>query len=150
MYTKESLREEFVYLNGGFYKKGKDPKLRASWVTARYTPVSAPTIFIGDVSTYLKNAVYVYHTDMFDPQSYMVICKDKNEFNTNIENLRLVKRRKEEKLSTDKNLLLEAYAVYFGMQPPNGYIVIPLDGNMYNIAKENLGLIPSISQKKVN
>ena len=170
MYNKEILRKNFTYLNGGFYKKGADPKKRASWIHAKYMPMSEPTIFINDTLTYLKNAVYVYHVGEFDPGLFAIIHKDNNIFNNNIENLKLIKKKSEQRRMTgcgsdainsppsfgvvadrffianpnDKqntDYIEGAYAAYFG-NPPENFIVIPLDGNYSNFSKDNLGLVP--------
>lgn len=140
MYNKEILRENFTYANGGFYKKGSDPNSRTSWLFARYSPVSEPTIIINDTPTYLKNAVYVYHVDIFDPKEYTVVQKDNNAFNTQIENLKLVKRTKK-RVESGNEYVTGAYIAYFGL-PPEGFTVVALDGNNSNLSKSNLGLIP--------
>ena len=85
------LHEHYDYIEGAFKRKGTKNDIIENWLKIEYTPISWPTIFVPEkaVRIGLNKAIYVYFNGDFDGRRFTVINKDKNKFNTKIENLEL-------------------------------------------------------------
>ena len=91
MTLHQILHENYDYIEGSFKLKGTKNDIIDNWIKIEYTPISWPTIFVPEkgIKIGLNKAVYVYFNGDFDGRRFTVVNKDKNKFNTRIENLEI-------------------------------------------------------------